>query len=167
MTYSQTAPDVPMNSPRGEQNIGNSASWTTWASWGAVSIAVASFMPLIHQTNADMFTEFQVKNGVSQISLIIGILVLGMTALARYRPEFRLSVAIISLVISLLILGLYSILAVAGVVGINENVGLGMSERLTWLPGPGMLFSGLGCAAVVLACLLAFRQRPGLLAAHR
>ena len=166
MTYSRTAPDTDMNYPPARQDKGSSASWATWATRGAVTIALASFMPLIHQTNASMLAELQVKSGVSHTSLVIGILVLGLIALARYRPASRLPVGIISLGVSLLMLGLYTIVTVAGVVGINQNVGFGISERLTWLPSFGMVLSGLGYAAIVLACVLLFRQRMGLRAAH-
>lgn len=142
------------------QELGESASWVTWAILGSAVAALASFRPLIHQTSTDTIAHFQIKDGVIHASLIIGILILGMTILARQRPQFRIPAAITSLVMSLAMLSLYGLLTIAGLIGLKENVGFGFYERFTWLPGMGMLFSFAGYGAIVIASILAFTQRP-------
>ena len=109
-----------------------------------------------------MIAQFQIKNGVTHASLVIGILILGMTILARHRPQFRIPAGIASLIMSLAMLSLYGLLTIVGLIGLKENVGFGFYERFTWLPGTGMLFSFAGYGAIVIASILAFAQRPAI-----
>lgn len=80
--------------------------------------------------------------------------------LGRSRPQFQASAAVASLVINLAMLSLSVLLTVGGLVGFKVDAGLGIGERLTWLPSTGMLLSSAGYAAVVVAAVLAFLQRP-------
>lgn len=142
------------------EQIGAPASWVTWAILGSAVAGLASFRPLIYQTNASMLAQVQVKSGVSQASFVIGVLILAMTLLARYRPQFLVPVVVADGALSLAMLSLYVLLTAAGLVGMNENAGFGFYEKITWLPGPGMLLSAVGYAAVVLASILGFIHRP-------
>ena len=142
------------------EELGGSASWFTWGILGSAVAALASFRPLIHQTGDSMIVQLQVKSGVSHGSLFLGVAILGLMLLGRYRSQFQASAAIASLVISLAMLSLYVLLTAAGLAGFTQDAGLGFYERLTWLPGTGMLLSSAGYAAVIVAAVLAFHRRP-------
>lgn len=155
---------VPRVSSRGGvawiEDLGGSASWVTWGILGSAVAVLASFRPLIHQTGDSMMAQLQIKTSVSHGSLFLAIVILGLMLLGRYRSQFQTSAAIASLAISLAMLSLYVLLTVAGLVGSNVDAGLGIGERLTWLPSTGMFLSSAGYAAVVVAAVLAFLQRP-------
>lgn len=142
------------------EELGGSANWVTWGILGSAVAALASFRPLIHQTGDTMMVQLQIKSSVSHGSLFMAIVIVGLMLLDRHQPRFQVSAAVASLAISLAMLSLYVLLTAAGLVGFNENAGLGIGERLTWLPSTGMLFSAAGYAAVVVAAVLAFLHRP-------
>ena len=72
----------------------------------------------------------------------------------------RLPAAIASLVISLGLIALSILMTVVGRIGTGYDTDLGAVVHVTWLPGPGMLFSALGSAAIVIASILALTERP-------
>ena len=142
------------------EGLGGSAHWVTWGILGSAVAALASFRPLIHQTGDSMMAQLQIKSGVTHGSLFLAVAILGLMLLGRYRPQFQASAAIAALAISLAMLSLYILLTAAGLVGFTQDAGLGLYERLTWLPGTGMLLSAAGYAAVIVAAVLAFLHRP-------
>ena len=157
---SQVPPGRTRSSVAWIEELGGSASWVTWGILGSAVAALASFRPLIHQTGGSMMAQLQIKSSVSHGSFLLAIVIVGLMLLGRYRPQFHTSAAVGSLTISLAMLSLYVLLTVAGLVGFNVDAGLGLGERLTWLPSAGMLLSAAGYAAVVVAAVLAFLQRP-------
>jgi hypothetical protein len=64
-----------------------------------------------------------------------------------------------SLVISLGLIALSILMTVVARIGTGYDTDMGAVVHVTWL-GPGMLFSALGGAAIVIASILALTERP-------
>jgi len=137
----------------------SAASPLTWAVVGGTLMVLGSFRPLIYQPNASLLTAVQVKNGLSQASCILGILLIGSAVTARHQASLRMPAAATSLALSLLSLAGYSLFTLAGIAGVQMDVGFGLHERVSWYPNIGMLALIAGCAANVLAAALILSQQ--------
>jgi hypothetical protein len=137
----------------------SAASALTWAVAGGTLMVLGSFMPLIYQPNASLLTAVQVKSGLSQASCVLGILLIGSALAARYQASLRMPAAATSLGLSLLSLAGYGLFTLAGIVGVQMDVGFGLTERVSWYPNIGMLALITGCAANGLAAALILSQQ--------
>lgn len=137
----------------------SAASTLTWAVAGGTLMVLGSFMPLIYQPNASLLTAVQVKSGLSQASCVLGILLIGSALAARYQASLRMPAAATSLSLSLLSLAGYSLFTLTGIVGVQMDVGFGLTERVSWYPNIGMLALITGCAANGLAAALILSQQ--------
>ena len=116
-------------------------------------------MPLIYQPSTSLLTGVQVKSVLSQASCVLGILLIGSALAARYQARVRMPAAATSLGLSRLSPAGYSLFTLAGIVGVQMDLGFGLTERVSWYPNVGMLALITGCAANGLAAALTLSQQ--------
>jgi hypothetical protein len=141
------------------KELGGAASWITWGLLGSAVTVLSAARPFVRQTAGGMYVHLPTSDAATGLSLLAGVLILGIVLAARHWPGLRLPAAIVSLVISLGLIALYILMTVVGMIGTGYYTDMGAVVHVTWLPGSGMLFSALGSAAIVIASLLALTER--------
>ena len=142
------------------KKLGGAASWITWGILGSAVTALSAARPFLRQTAGAMYGHLPASDAATGLSLLAGVLILGMFLAARRWPGST-AAAIVSLVISLGLIVLYILMTTVGIIGAGYYTDFGTVVHVTWLPGQGMLLSALGSIAITIASVLALTERSG------
>jgi hypothetical protein len=129
------------------------------ALWGGMGIVIGAVLPFIYNVQVDGATAPSgsvINAGDRFISLLFGLLLVGLAVSTRYQPALRRPIAISSLVLSLLGFAGYSLFTLAGLADITEQTGL----QVSWDPSIGAVDSIAACLACAIAAIVMLRTPP-------
>jgi hypothetical protein len=127
---------------------------------GGAAVALGALLPFVSQPEASFLTRVEVHAGARALSFFFGLALVGGALFMRV-PQFRWKAGGWTFVGSGLGLCGYSLFAIIGIVGVDTNMGFGITAKVTWSPNIGLLMSIAGCVIVCVTVAQLLRgQRP-------